>query len=226
MSLCCTRFYNLLYSYGSSNFLEINSGALWGVSSHRLTLHHAAVFPNQSQPRLHGNLNPTSSPLIRREKKGFAVMAQAWNGSGGGSEVQLRRMMRLNQTEQTSLKTGKQPPSRLCSSHFSAKPHSKHLIKPILLFSHTYCALLFNIFAKYPWYCRNSSILIKGGGFLIKGKWQIAVAELSRSLFNQRIVEKKKAITEWIKAGICKEMSGREKRYLSHWLKSQIWSWL
>ena len=131
-----------------------------------------------------------------------------------------------DRTNSASLKTSNHPPSRLCLSHFSAKPDSKHLIKPILPFSPTYCALLFNIFAKCPWYFCNSSILIKGGGFLIKAKWQITVAELSRSLFNQRIVEKEKAITEWIKAGICKEMSGWEKGYLSHWLKPLIWSWL
>lgn len=81
------------------------------------------------------------------------------------------------------------PPSRLCLSHFTTKPHSKHLIKPSVPFFFTHCALLSDILVKYPWYFCNTANLIKGGGFPIKPKWQIAVPGLFRSLFNQRIAE-------------------------------------
>lgn len=89
------------------------------------------------------------------------------------------------------------------------------------LFS-THCALLTHILVKYPWYFCNLANLIKRGGFLIKAKWKIAVPGLFRSLFNQRIAEWEKAITEWIESGICKEMSGRAQRYESRRLKPLI----
>lgn len=130
--------------------------------------------------------------------------------------------LRLTQTSSSLKKT----PSRLCLSYFTTKPHSEHLIRPTFPFIFTHCALLSHILVKYPSYFCNSATLIKGDGFPIKAKWQIAVAGLFRSLFNQRIAEWEKAITEWIEAGICKEMSGRVEGYESHWLKPLIWCWL
>lgn len=71
---------NLLQSTGSGNCqrLEINSGALWSVSSHRLTSHPAAVSPNQSKAGYRGNLNPRSFTVIRRENEDAALEVQDW----------------------------------------------------------------------------------------------------------------------------------------------------
>lgn len=137
----------------------------------------------------------------------------------------VMRLIEIQQTSASLKKLSVTPPSRWCLSYFTTKSAFKtsHKAQSSIFFTH--CALLSNILVKYRWYFCNSANLIKGGGFLIKAKWQIAVSGLFRSLFNQRIAEWEKAITEWIEAGICKEMSGRERGYESHWLKPLIW-WL